>query len=152
MRVLVLAVAVLTAAAAKNITVLVVGDSWGALGPNWKELQDMFARHGVGAEVKSAARSGTTACQWASNAAIIKAAAQQLFPDVSVGTNATGPDFVWYTLGGNDLVDKTYESCSNNAKSLTEQMTCMDAITKKATDCGEKVRELTISSASHAPF
>ena len=133
-----------SAAAAKNVTVLVVGDSWGALGPNWKELQDMFARHGVGAEVKSAARSGTTACQWASNAAIIKTAAQQLFPDVSVGPNATGPDFVWYTLGGNDLVDKNYENCSNSAKNITEQLACMDTVTKRVTDCGEKVRAAPI--------
>ena len=32
---------------AQNATVLVVGDSWGALGPSWHELQDMFDRHKI---------------------------------------------------------------------------------------------------------
>ena len=74
-------------------TLLVVGGSWGSLGPSYRELQDMFARHGVNATVRSAAVGGTSACEWAAqkpNGMI--AAAEKLFPEAP-------PDFVWYTLG-----------------------------------------------------
>lgn len=55
----------------------------------------MFARHGVPAEVKSAAKGGTTACQWAGEGhgtALIEAT-KELFPHLPEGK---GPDFVWY--------------------------------------------------------
>jgi hypothetical protein len=127
---------------ANNVTVLVVGDSWGSLGPDWKELQDMFTRHGVNATVKSAAVGGTRACQWAENPNILKVEAQKLFPDISVGPNATGPDFLWYTLGGNDLEDQSYVACSSSAKSFAEQLACMETITKTITACSETMLDV----------
>lgn len=155
----------------------------------------MFARHGVPAEVKSAAKGGTTACQWAGEGhgtALIEAT-KELFPHLPEGK---GPDFVWYdprpcrhffqssatplphcgevhgtyisvwcffssflffflltrvvwslwsytlhptirrrysaryTLGGNDLVDHSYTNCSSRAKSVADQLRCLDAISK----------------------
>lgn len=70
-----------------TVTVLVFGDSWGSLGPSWRELQDMFDRHGVDAVVRSAAVGGTAACQWAMKGSrgpgsALADAAAQLFPCV----------------------------------------------------------------------
>jgi len=128
------------ATAAGNKTMLVVGDSWGSDGPSWKEMRDMFARHGVPAEVKSAAKGGTTACQWAGEGhgtALIEAT-KELFPHLPEGK---GPDFVWYTLGGNDLVDHSYTNCSSRAKSVADQLRCLDAISKVIDECTDLMLE-----------
>ena len=69
-----------TASPQSHKTLLVVGDSWGSFGPSWHSFQDMFDRHGVNATVKSAARGGTTACQWAQKDTILVEAAEKLFP------------------------------------------------------------------------
>ena len=123
--------ALVAPACAKNYTVMVFGDSWGSLGPSWHEIQDMFDRNNVTAVVKSAARGGTTACQWAEHGGISMAyEAKQLFPNVT-----DGPDFVWYTLGGNDLVNKNYANCSLQAKTFAENLACMNNQTQKANDC-----------------
>jgi hypothetical protein len=87
----------LGASSAANVTLMVVGDSWGSLGPSYHELQAMFDRHGVGATVKSVARGGTTAGQWAKEGEkVLIEAAEKLFPEL-----ADGPDYMWYSLGGN---------------------------------------------------
>jgi hypothetical protein len=66
---------------ASTVTVMVFGDSWGSLGPGWHELQDMFDHHNISAVVRSAARGGTQACQWAESPESMVAAAQKLFPE-----------------------------------------------------------------------
>jgi len=118
-----------------NLTMLVVGDSWGSFGPSWHEMQDMFDRHAVSATVKSVARGGTTACQWAEDANILVKAAQQEFPETLPG----GPDYMWYTLGGNDLVDKSYLKCSEQARSFDDQLECMRNITATIVACATKM-------------
>lgn len=128
----------------KNITVMVVGDSWGSLGPSWHELVDMFARHNVTAKVRSAARGGTTACQWAEpdHGDAFTLAAHQLFPNESTTPGWTGPDMVWMTLGGNDLVDKGYQACQEKAllsANITAAKLCLVTITGKISNCLDKL-------------
>ena len=101
-------------------TVLVFGDSWGDVGPTWRQIRDTFAAHGVPVTVRNAAIGGTTACQWDSGTAgkgggkfakgqALAAKALELFPE----TNGK-VDFVWYTAGGNDLMaDTEYHACEN---------------------------------------
>ena len=83
---LLLVIAAAVPACAKNYTVMVFGDSWGSLGPSWHEIQDVFDRNNVTAVVKSAARGGTTACQWAEHGGVSMALeAKQLFPNATDG-------------------------------------------------------------------
>merc|ERR1712228_384056 len=47
-----------------------------------------------------------------------------------------GPDFVWYTLGGNDLAfDGDKASCLKSAKNDTEAKVCMKTASDKAKAC-----------------
>ena len=88
----------------RPVRVLVFGDSYGAVGPTYHVIQDVFKKYGVNVSVKSSAIGGTSACQWAywDNGTSLASEARKKFPD-------GGPDFVWYTLGGNDLAqDATY--------------------------------------------
>ena len=87
---LVLLGALFTHPQARNVTVLVFGDSWGSVGPSWHELVDVSAKHTVPATVRSAAVGGTRACQWASQPQAINLEAAKLFPNQTV-------DFVWCT-------------------------------------------------------
>jgi len=116
----------------KNLSVLVFGDSWGALDPNWHALQAMFDRHGVAATVKSSAISGTRACQWAEDPNSLKDKAAKLFPD-------SGPDFVWYTLGGNDLESKYYRACSQSSATFEESIKCLATATAHITNCSQSM-------------
>lgn len=75
------------------VTVLVFGDSWGSLGPGWHELQDMFNRHNVSAVVRSAARGGTQACQWAAQPTSMVEAATKLFPERKLQGIALSPRY-----------------------------------------------------------
>jgi hypothetical protein len=122
--------ALLTSTGATNTTVLVFGDSWGSFGPSYHEIQATFDRHNVSATVKSAAKGGTRACQWASDPTSLLQAAQDLFP-------TDGPEFVWYTLGGNDLVDSDFLKCSAGAKTDAQNMACFANNTAKVTKCTE---------------
>merc|ERR1712046_402553 len=79
-------------------------------------MGDMFNTHlGKGkATVKSAAVGGTRACQWSAEKhgqqMVLKA--KSLFPKLK-----DGPDYVWYTLGGNDVwADDTLQSCLKTAR------------------------------------
>ena len=72
---------VVTAVQGRNLSVLVFGDSWGALDPSWHALQDMFDRHGVNATVRSSAVGSTRACQWAAQPDSLRQKAAALFPD-----------------------------------------------------------------------
>jgi hypothetical protein len=118
-------------AASVDNTVLVFGDSWGDTGPTYKEIQDSFKRHGTTGTVKSSAVGGTTACGWAKDPQALVKAARKQFPN-----SKDGPDFVWYTAGGNDLIDdKTFHSCTKNAKSMAEAQHCYVAATDIAIAC-----------------
>ncbi len=110
-------------------TVLVFGDSWGDTGPTWKTIRDAFARHGRAADVRSAAVGGTTACGWAPSSLVN--ASRQLFPEL-----ADGPDFVWYTAGGNDIsASQAYRACSSDAADFAAARACLSAATAEATAC-----------------
>jgi len=51
-----------------------------------------------------------------------------------------GPDFVWYTLGGNDMmIDNTFQTCTKQAKSIQEAEQCTDVATSKVKQCTEKL-------------
>mmetsp|Transcript_66949 Transcript_66949/g.150473 ORF Transcript_66949/g.150473 Transcript_66949/m.150473 type:complete len:293 (+) Transcript_66949:105-983(+) len=123
----------LAAIAAPNKTVLVFGDSWGALGPSYHEVQDVFNRHGVPADVRSSAIGGTTACGWAEKdggMAMVEKA-RSLFPDAS-----EGPEFVWYTLGGNDLIfSAPFASCAKTAPTFDAMVGCIRETVRTITNC-----------------
>lgn len=112
-------------------TVLVFGDSWGDYGPSYREVQDTFKRHNANGDVRSSARGYTTACGWARDPQAMVKAAKQLFPELS-----DGPEFVWYTLGGNDMGDDgEFHSCTSQAKSMDENFQCFQAATDKILAC-----------------
>merc|ERR1719219_3113242 len=77
----------------------------------------MFNRHGGGWTVKSSAIGGTTACEWAARKGSLSLEAATLFPP-------NGPDFVWYTLGGNDIASSAYQNCLLKAKTEEEIQKC----------------------------
>jgi len=151
-----------------NITVLVFGDSWGSLGPSWHEIQDTFDAKGVKATVRSTAKGGTQACQWAAQGTpgmAMAVAAAKAFPEVNGKI-----DFVWYSLGGNDFAEKCvlvlpvlllllsvvvvllhvvlmlllliaplpfrwYQLCDRKAKTMAENLSCMERIAAVVTNC-----------------
>lgn len=112
--------------------VFVFGDSWGALGPSYHEVQDMFNRHGVPADVRSAAISGTTACKWAEKdgGMTMVERARSLFPDAP-----EGPDFVWYTLGGNDLISVPMQLCAKKAPTFDDMVECIRETVRTTSNC-----------------
>lgn len=112
----------------RPIQVLVFGDSWGAWGPSYHMLEDMFRRHGVEANVKSTAVAGTRACQWAVKDDNLADANAFSFP-------GKGADFIWLTIGGNDLLEPSYKSCSLAARSEAEAAACMAHESRKITVC-----------------
>jgi hypothetical protein len=130
MRALMLFAVIMVLSAAKNLSVMVIGDSWGTVGPSWHALQHMFDSHSVNATVRSAAISGTKACDWAKKKGNMILAANGLFPE-----EPEGPDFIWYTLGGNDMTSRRYVQCSQNATSIEAQKECMALETAKITNC-----------------
>lgn len=127
---------------ARNVTILVFGDSWGSLGPSWHELVDVFAKHKIPATVKSSAVGGTRACQWASEPQAINLAAAKQFPDQPV-------DYVWYTAGGNDLVNKWYVACSEGAKTYEEAIQCMKHAMINVNNCTETLLSEFLSPGAH---
>jgi len=61
---------------------------------------------------------------------MVKAAKQQ-FPELP-----EGPEFVWYTLGGNDMGDDgEFHGCTSNAKSMAENYKCFQTATDKILAC-----------------
>ena len=46
-----------------------------------------------------------------------------------------GPDFVWYTLGGNDFANKNYQNCSHSAKTLADELICIDKLFTLVSGC-----------------
>jgi len=112
-----------------NVNVLAFGDSWVSKGPSWLMLVDMFAFHGVAATVRSVAETGTRACQWAKVPNNLAKAAEKFFP-------SKGPDFVWYSLGVNDLKDKDFITCTQaTADNLEASLNCMRQKTMEINSC-----------------
>jgi len=108
--------------------VLVFGDSWGAYGPSWLMLQHMFERRGIASQIVSTAVSGTRACQWSIFPENLAVAAALSFGD-------SGPDFVWLTLGGNDLLDEPYTQCSLHAQKIDGAKKCAARQAEKSASC-----------------
>lgn len=114
------------------VKVLVFGDSWGALGPGWSMIYYMFRRHNVRAKVMNLAVSGSTACQWANKPYNLAKAAKIKFPH-------SAPDFVWFTLGGNDLLTRDYYMCSNKATTYEEAIVCVENIAAISRECNVRL-------------
>lgn len=122
---------------ASKKTVLVFGDSWGDTGPTYHEVQDTLDRHAFPAIVRSAAVGGTTACGWAAqdNGTALVQKARSLFPDAH-----DGPDYLWYTLGGNDIAfDKPMRACAKEAKTFEDMTECVHAASARAKKCTESL-------------
>eukprot|EP00746_Dinoflagellata_sp_MGD_P015691 gnl/MRDRNA2_/MRDRNA2_134977_c0_seq1.p1 gnl/MRDRNA2_/MRDRNA2_134977_c0~~gnl/MRDRNA2_/MRDRNA2_134977_c0_seq1.p1 ORF type:complete len:296 (+),score=47.93 gnl/MRDRNA2_/MRDRNA2_134977_c0_seq1:92-979(+) len=119
------------------ITVLAFGDSMCDIGPTWHAVQDMFNRHGVPAQVRAACKAGTSACHaasWNKGHALVQAA-RTLFPEFP-----DGPDYVWYTLGADDLLwSKAYHACSAIATSYHDALFCVQIINKQIGACSENL-------------
>lgn len=129
------AAAAFVAPAAGEYSVLVFGDSWGT--DLWTDLQATFDNHSVPATVQSTAIGGTSACQWAADSAAMLKSVQQTFPDLP-----EGPDFVWYSLGGNDLAaDKAYRTCSSEAATEDAARTCFRAAIERVDACTSTLLE-----------
>jgi len=124
----------LAVSATAKVTLMVFGDSFGDTGPTYRQVQDMFDNHGVDANVKSAAIGGTQACGWAGerNGQQMVLQAQKKFPNLK-----DGPDYVWYTLGGNDVwADSGFQACLRKAKGNTRAGNkCIDDFTTKIMGC-----------------
>lgn len=110
------------------IKILAFGDSWAEFGPSQQMLIDMFAANHIHADVKVVARSGTRACQWAINPDNLKLSVAQKF-------GKGGADFIWYSLGGNDLLDPHYTICANLATSVESAKKCLADSTAFINSC-----------------
>lgn len=128
-------IAGLVSAASADIGVMVFGDSYGDTGPKWNTVQDMFDQRGVAATVKNAAVGGTTSCGWAGeeNGMQMVNKAQDLFGE-------KGPDYVWYTLGGNDIwSDEEFQDCQKSIKGKDiddpDVQKCIDDFTSRIIAC-----------------
>jgi len=124
-----------------ELSVLVVGDSFGDTGPTYKALDDTFKKNSVPATTKSTAVGGTTTCHWASQDSGMKIVndAKKKFPNA-----ADGPDYVWYTLGANDQwSDSDFQSCLKKAKSGTWQdaLDCAAPEVDRLVGCGATMLE-----------
>lgn len=108
--------------------VLVFGDSWATIGPTWTMIRDLLAQHSVNAKVASVAVAGTTSCQWATNRYNLVWAGRKYF-------NTQPVDFVWFTLGGNDLLLPKYVTCSHRAETNYEARECLLAIAEQSVEC-----------------
>jgi hypothetical protein len=126
---------------ASELSVIVVGDSYGDTGPTYHALDDTFKKNGVSAKVNSTAVGGTTACQWASEQNGMKLVndAKAAFPNA-----AKGPDYMWFTLGANDQWnDGDFQMCLQNAKggSIQDALECAPAEVDRITGCAGTLLE-----------
>jgi hypothetical protein len=126
---------------AGELSVLVVGDSFGDTGPTYHALEDTFKKNGVAATVKSTAVGGTTACHWASQEDGMKLVndAKKQFPNA-----AHGPDYMWFTLGANDQwSDGDFQTCLKNAKggAYQDALDCAPAEVDRLVGCAATMLE-----------
>lgn len=137
----------LAAVASGTYTVLTIGDSWGDTGPTYRIIKDQFDKNGVEVDSKNRAIAGTTACGWASKTKSDKskttfAAGQALVNAAEEEFGEQGPDFVWYTLGGNDLAgDGDKANCLKKASNDDEAKVCMKTSSDKALACTQQLME-----------
>jgi len=108
-------------------------------------IKDQFDKHGVDVTSKSVAVAGTTACEWAAKTKSDKsratfAAGQAMVNAAEEEFGEQGPDFVWYTLGGNDLSgDSDKASCLKVATNDDEAKLCIKTSSDKAMACTEEL-------------
>jgi hypothetical protein len=126
---------------AGELSVLVVGDSFGDTGPTYKALDDTFKKNKVAATVESTAVGGTATCHWAAQEKGMKLVkdAQKKFPNAK-----HGPDYMWYTLGANDQVqDSDFQSCLSSAKggSWQDALDCAAPEVDRLVGCGTTMLE-----------
>jgi len=137
----------LLAVAEGTYTVLTLGDSWGDTGPTYKVIKDAFDKHGVAVDSKNRAVAGTTACGWASKTKSDKTkttfnAGEALVNAALEEFGEAGPDFVWYTLGGNDMADDSDKpACMKAATTDEEAYACVKTASDKAKACTESLFE-----------
>lgn len=142
----------LVAVAQGTYTVMTFGDSWGDTGPTYKVIDDAFKKNNVAVDSKNRAVGGTQACQWASETKSRKnpkttfKAGEALAVAAEEEFGEVGPDFVWYTLGGNDLAfDDAKASCLKKIPKYTdglisdEAKNCMKTSSDKAMACTEQL-------------
>jgi hypothetical protein len=126
---------------AGELSVIVVGDSFGDTGPTYRALDDTFKNNGVPATVESTAVGGTTTCHWAAQEDGMKLVndAKKKFPNA-----ADGPDYMWYTLGANDQwSDGDFQSCIKTAKhgSWQDALDCAAPEVERLVGCGATMLE-----------
>jgi hypothetical protein len=142
-----LRVASILAIAEGTHTVLTFGDSWGDTGPTYRIIKQAFDKRGVAVDSKNRAIGGTTACGWASETKSRKtgtkfAKGQALVNAAEEEFGTEGPEFVWYTLGGNDMADSSAQhACLKKAKSDTEAQACVKAASDVAKACTQSLLE-----------
>lgn len=131
----------LLAVAEGKYTVLTVGDSWGDTGPTYKIIGDAFDKRSVPVDNKNRAVGGTTACGWADMTKSKKtgtkfAKGQAVVNAIEEEFGSTGPDFLWYTLGGNDMADNNeHHACLEKAKSDSDAQKCVKTCSDIAKKC-----------------
>lgn len=137
----------LVAVASGTYTVLTFGDSWGDTGPTYKVIKQQFDKYGVEVDSKNRAIGGTQACEWAAKTKSDKTSAtfeagQSLVNAAEEEFGEQGPDFVWYTLGGNDLAfDSDKAACLKAASNDDDAKACMKASSDKALACTRQLLE-----------
>lgn len=126
-------------------TVLTVGDSWGDTGPTYRIIKQAFDKRGVAVDSKNRAIAGTTACQWSSWTKSKKtgtqfAKGQALVNAAEEEFGDAGPEFLWYTLGGNDMADSDqHHACLKEAQNDSDAQACVKAASDVAKACTKEL-------------
>jgi len=135
-------------------TVLTVGDSWGDTGPTYRIIEQAFDKRDVAVDSKNRAIGGTTACQWASWTESKKTKAtfakgQALVNAAEEEFGDAGPEFLWYTLGANDMGQSdSLHACLKEAATESDAQVCV----KAASDTAKaSPRSCWILSSSDSP-
>jgi hypothetical protein len=142
-----LRLAPILAVAEGTYTVLTFGDSWGDTGPTYRIIKQAFDKRSVPVDSKNRAVAGTTACGWASETKSRKTGAtfakgQALVNAAEEEFGDEGPDFLWYTLGGNDMADSSEQhECLKKATNDAEAQACVKAASDVAKACTQQLLE-----------
>jgi len=126
-------------------TVLTVGDSWGDTGPTYRIIEQAFDKRDVAVDSKNRAIGGTTACQWASWTESKKTKAtfakgQALVNAAEEEFGDAGPEFLWYTLGANDMGQSdSLHACLKEAATESDAQVCVKAASDTAKACTKEL-------------
>jgi hypothetical protein len=116
---------------ATAIKLLSFGDSQTDVGPTYKVVRDVLNANGVTNTVKNSGEGGTTACGWAEEPTALADAARDQF-------GPSGPDYVWLSIGANDIAeDENYPSCLSGASSDAQAKACLKTSSDAAMVCTE---------------